>query len=272
MDPLTNILYTMFLFFALGVISLLVITGIFFLFKAKQNRMTNLIFLGLSFLLVATGFIVNFYTKIILKLEGGFGNIIQEPFLVGGFTFFVLFTNSTFYKNRMKLAKIILIIVIILGSFQISMISVFGPIEIERGFEYYLRVSLDFPYALITFNWLSYSCYCTYKRIINMDIEPWIKMRYKLVAISSIIVSFYQFPEFFQPKGFRWGTPNDPVSLSIFGITTTLMMAYIVIFSIAWFMPKRLKHYFNRNYVREEEKECKEEDLLNYLKKKFKEK
>ncbi|MFX1236191.1 MAG: hypothetical protein ACFFAS_07455 [Promethearchaeota archaeon] len=272
MDPVTTSLYGLFLFFALGVISLLVLTGIFFLIKAMQNKKTNLIFLSVSFLLVATGFIVNFCMRFIFKLEGEMGNIAQEPFLVGGFTFFVIFTNTTFYKSKMKKANMILLITIVLGVFQLIWINSFPHIEINREFHYYFRVSLDYPYAFITFNWLSYSCYLTYKRLKNMDIEPWIKARYRLVAISSFMISFYQVPEFFQPKGIRWGTPDDPLSLAIFGVTTILMMVYIVVFSLAWFMPKRLKRYFNKDYTREDDKDCNEKVLIDYLKKKLKEK
>jgi hypothetical protein len=172
----------------------------------------------------------------------------------------------TFYKNRMKKANIVLIIVIILGIIQIILFHLNYEIEIERNFQYFLRVSLDLPYILLVFNWLGYSCYIAFIRLRDQDIEPWIKVRYKLIAISSFILSLHSIPEFFQPKNIRWGNPNDPISLIIFGITAVIGITYAILFSISWFMPESLKMYFNKGFQREIDKEYTEEELMNLIK------
>lgn len=220
--------------------------------------MTNLLVLAISFLSVAIGFIGNF----VFKLTG----VFQEYFIFIGFVSFVYFTNMTFHRNKMKVGNLVLILVIILGIIQLVLFNLYSSIEIKRGFHYYLRVSLDFPYTFIVFNWLTISCYSAYNRLKKIDIEPWIKVRYKLIAISSFILSFHNIPEFFQPKNIRWGNPSDPISLIIFGITTILMMVYAIMFSISWFMPKWLKKYFNKDYKSPIEKEYSEEELMNLIK------
>jgi hypothetical protein len=237
---------------------MLFLTGIFFLVKAKQNKMKNLAILGISFISIPIGFIGHF----IFKLT----SIFQEYFVFLGFSLFVLFTNLTFYKNQMKKANLVLILVIILGITQILFFHMFYAIEIKRNLQYYLRVSLDLPYTLLVFNWLAYSCYSTYIRIKKQNIEPWIKTRYKLLAISSFIMSFHNIPEFFQPKDIRWGNPNDPISLAIFGITAIMAIVYVTIFAISWFMPKRLKNYLNKGYKLEREKEYTEDELIELIK------
>ena len=220
--------------------------------------MKNLMILGIGFIAVPIGFIGNF----IFKLTP----IFQEYFVFIGFVSAVLFTNMTFYKNHMKKANLILVIAIILGIIQIILFLMFNEIEIKRNFQYFLRVSLDLPYVFVVFNWLGFSCYSAYLRLKDQDIEPWIKVRYKLIAISSIIFSLHSIPEFFQPRDIRWGNPNDPISLIIFGITAVMAITYAIGFALSWFMPKWLKRYFNKGYERSIEKEYSEEELMNLIK------
>lgn len=233
-------------------------TGIFFLVKGKQNKMKNLMVLGIGFIALPIGFIGRFIFN--------FNSIFQEYFVFIGFISLVIFTNMTFYKNRMKKAILVVVTVIILGIIQIVLFHMFYEIEIKRNFQYFLRVSLDLPYVLLVFNWLAYSCYRAYNRLKDQDIEPWIKARYKLIAFSSLILSLHSIPEFFQPKDIRWGNPSDPISLIIFGITAVIGITYAIGFAISWFMPKWLKKYFNKGYERSIEKEYSEDELMDLIK------
>ena len=242
----------------LGFIIILLMTGIFFLVKGKQNNMKNLVILGFGFIAIPIGFIGRFLFNLT--------QVFQEYFVFLGFVSLVIFTNMTFYKNRMKKPNLILLIVIILGIIQIVLFHMFYEIEINRGFEYYLRVSLDLPYNLLVFNWLAFSCYSAYRRLEDQDIEPWIKARYKLVAIFSFILGFISVPEFFQPKNVMWGNPNNLISLIIFGITAVLAIIYAIGFALSWFMPKWLRSYFNKGYKRELEREYTEDELMSLIK------
>lgn len=251
-----------FLILFLGFISILIVIGIIFIIKAIQKKMSNLLFLGIAFIGPPMGLIFYFVL--------GFIRIYQEFFIFIGFVCGVIFTNLTFYKDRMKKANFVLIIVIILGLIQILLFHLYGFIEGARTYHYYVRVSLDLPYILLSFNWLAYSCYTAYKRLEDQNIEPWIKMRYKLLAISSFIMSFHNIPEFFQPKNTPWGHADNLISIIIFGIAVIMSMVYVIIACLSWFMPNRLKNYFNGDFIREDDKEYNEDELMDLIKRQLK--
>ena len=241
----------------------LVIMGIFLLYKGFKNRMVNIILGGIAFVSLPIGFIGYF----IFQLDP----LFQEFIIVGSFILTVIFTNMTFYKNRGIISKLVLCTAIILGLIQISFffIAIYGE---WTSFLYYLRVSLDFPYTFLVFNWLSYSSYAAYRLVKTKSIEPWIKIRYKMLAIFSFIFSFHNIPEFFHPLGTLWGDPNNFVSLASFGATAILVVIFSIGFSIAWIMPSRLKQFLNRNYQATKEKEFQENDLLDQIKKELSQK
>jgi amino acid transporter len=167
----------------------------------------------------------------------------------------VIFTNQTFYKDTKSKANLVLSIVIILGIIQI----IFHIIN--ESSLYYIRVSLDVPFTFIVFNWLAFSAYRVYKKIKNENIQPWIKVRYKLIIISSFIISFYSIIEFFQPSGISWGDPSHPISVIVFGLISVLAIIFSVGFSFSFLMPKFLKNYFNRNFNSLDETQFSEDEL-----------
>jgi hypothetical protein len=255
---MSNVFYWIFIFLLFGFIIILILTGFFFLANAIKKKMKNMAVLGFGVIAIPIGFIGNFLFNL--------GHIFQEYFVFIGFVSAVVFTNMTFYKGRMKKANVILIIVIILGITQIVLFHMFPETQLKRNFYFYLRNFLDLPYVLLVFNWFSYSFYSAYKRLEDKDIEPWVKARYKMLAISSLFMSFHTIPEFFQPENVFWGGPSHPISLLIFGILAVMAIIYGIIYSISWFMPKWLKGYFNRNYHREIDREYTEEELMNLIK------
>ena len=254
--------YWIFIFLLFGFIVILILTGFFFLANAIKKKMKNMAVLGFGVIAIPIGFIGNFFFNL--------GHIFQEYFVCIGFVSAVVFTNMTFYKGKMKKANILLILVIILGIIQIVLFHMFPETKLKRNFYYYLVVSLDLPYVLLVYNWFAYSFYSAYKRLKDQDIEPWIKARYKMLAISSFFMSFHTIPEFFQPENVLWGDPSQPLSLLIYGILAVMVIIYGIIFSLSWFMPKRLKRYFNRNYQREIDKEYTEDELMNLIKNQIK--
>ena len=243
----------------------LTVMGIFLLFKGVKNKMVNIILVGIASVSLPIGFVGNF----VFQLGGTF----QEVFIVFSFILIVIFTNMTFYKNRGLISKIVLSTVILLGAIQLGffLISVFLT-NLWTLPLYYLRVSLDFPYTFIVFNWLSYSSYAAYRLVKTQTIEPWIKIRYKMIAIFSLIFSFHNIPEFFQPPGTAWGDHSNIESLIVFGFTAILVVIFSLGFSIAWIMPKWLKKRLNRNFQVIEDKEFKEKELLDQIKKELSEK
>jgi hypothetical protein len=220
--------------------------------------MLNMAVLGIGVIAIPIGFIGNFLFNL--------GSLFQEYFVFIGFVSAVIFTNMTFYKGWRKKALIVLIFVIILGIIQIILYTVIKDILITRDIYYYLRVSLDLPYTLLVYNWFAYSFYSAYNRLKNQNIEPWIKLRYKMLAFASLFMSFHSIPEFFLPEDVLWGDPNNLASLVIFGTLAIMAIIYGIIFSWMWFMPKWFRNYLNRTHKREPDKEYTEEELMNLIK------
>jgi hypothetical protein len=223
----------------------------YFFVKSIKNKNRSLLLSSLGFLSISVGFIGSF----ILNL----GSLYLEICVFIGYILTVLFTNSTFYKDTKSKAKLVLICVIVLGLIQIP----FFILNLRQL--YYIRVALDVPYTLLVFNWLALSSYRVYKRIKFENIQPWIKIRYKMIFIFSFILSMNNIPEFFQPTGVNWGDPTNAISLMVFGAMAIIVIIFSIGFSLAWFMPISLKKYFNRNYTPVNEEPLSEEELTNLL-------
>jgi len=258
-----EILFWIFAILLLLFLSTLFTVGIFLLIKGIQRKMVGLSCLGIGFIAIPIGFVGNY----ILKIYPGY--FFQEIFITIGFILAVIFTNLTFHKNRKSPAKLILIAVIALAIIQLIF---HGMMSIERTpLIYYLKVSFDLPYNFLVFNWMAWSSYSAYKIVKNQDIEPWIKVRYRLISILSFIMSFHGIPEFFQPFDILWGTPSNLISVLVFGTTAVLAVIFSVGFFLAWIMPNWLKKYLNRSYQPVKDREFTEEELMTLIRKQLSE-
>jgi hypothetical protein len=199
------------------------------------------------------GFIGNFLFNL--------GYFYQEIFVFLGFILVVIFTNKTFHRHQKFLSNFIFILVLVLGLIQLLIHA------IDLYTLYYLKVSLDVPYTFLVFDWLSWSSYSAYKSLKNQDIQPWIKLRYKMIAIFSFIISLHIIPEFFQPSEINWGDPSSLTSLLVFGTTAVLAVVSSLGFAFAWIMPNWIKKLINKNYKTLEDEELTEEELINMLRK-----
>lgn len=254
-----SLIYLVSLSFLIIFIGVLIVVGIFFLIKGINHKLVNLIIVGLGFISLCLGFIGNF----VFGLSEGF----QEIFVFICFTCTTVFTYLTFYRNRIIVGRLILISVICLGITQLILIN--ATLQGIQGL-YYIRVSLDVPYTMIVFDWMAWASYSSYKKLRNEDIQPWIKIRYKLIAIFSFVISFNNIPEFFQPKGTTWGDGSNPISLAVFGVTAILAVTFSIGFGLAWLMPKWFKHRLNKGYETIIEKELTEQELIELIKSQLK--
>ena len=247
-------IYFTFIGFLAVFIFVLILIGIFLTIRGVQRHFFNLIIAGIGFLSLSIGFLGNFIFNL--------GEIFQEICVFICLNATVVFTNLTFYKGQKKGKNLILILTILLGLIQILLflIILLGNINV-----YYLRVSLDVPYNMIPFLWMSYASFSAYKQLRSEDIQPWIKVRYKLIAIFSLIISFNNIPEFFQPKGIQWGNPANPISLAVFGIMAVLALLFSIGFGLAWLMPKWFKLYLNKDYKEFQDIELSEDELMKNI-------
>lgn len=257
---LAEILYYLFLSFFIVFIGTLFIVGCFLLYRAEKTKLYNLIYIGLAFIFINIGLISN--------LMFNLGDIFQQCFILISYVLVTLFVNLTFHKNRRsQISKLILLLVLSLG----VIVVLFRVIRTSwnTALNYYLNVSLDVVYNLLTFNWMAWSSYSAYKHIKSQDIQPWIKTRYKMISFFSFILSLNVIPQLFQPWDVAWGDPNNPISLIVFGLMASNAITFSIGFLLAWIMPQWLKRFINKGYQSLEVKDFSEEELMDLIKKKL---
>lgn len=252
-----QILYNIFQILLLIFLINLMIMGTFLLLRAYQNKMRNIVFLGIGFYLVAIGFLGNFFL--------GLGATFEEVFVSTGFILATLYTNQTFYKRLKIKGRIITLIVILLGVINVFMRWFYYNVE-QNIFTYYIKQTNDMIFTFIVFGWMGFASFKAYQKLKESNIQPWIKYRYKLLTLASYLLSFQAIPEIFGPYGMKYGDPSF-IAVFIFGITAILTFIFSICYAIAWFMPKCLKNYLNRDYEIIEEKELSENDLIRLIKK-----
>ena len=233
------------------------IVGIFFIYKAFQKKARNFYYIGATWLFFAIGQIMNQLFAVPVE--------IYTIFTKFGFLLAVPFTNITFHKGR----KSFLPILILIFAIGLTIITwYFDSIRYNSEMFYYLSRSFDFVQFSIIANWLAITCYLAYKNIRKLKIAPWIKVRYRLVYISSPLFSLVYLLLIFYPFNLEFGNISTPQSFLIYSITSIITLAYGLLFTSAWIMPKRLKNYFNRkgDYTATEDKEYSEDELIELIK------
>ncbi len=253
-----EILYLIFLLFLITYLATILITGIFLLIRAYKTRMINPLYAGLAWFLIGFAQI----GIVLFKFNIAFNSI----FGISSFIFIMLFTNSTFHKERKtNLPKVILIISVLLA-FCSWFLNFLRVILNNQIIVYYSHSVIDLIYRLIVMNWMAWSSYQVYKVIKEHDIEPWIITRYKIIYIFSPILSVYALVVIFQPYNVQFGTTTNLQSYIVFGTTATLAIVYGIAFMLAWIMPSKFKSYLNKGYEPLESKEYSQEEIIEIFK------
>ena len=253
-----EILYLIFLLFIITFLTTIMITGIFLLIRAYKTKLFNLVYAGMSWLLMGISNIGLVLFKINIVYSSIFG--------LTSFVLFVVFTNSTFHKEQKSLLpEVILITAILLAAFTwyLNLLRVLwnNPIEI-----YTAKSIIDCIFRLIVMNWMARSSYKVYKEIKEHDIEPWIKVRYKILYIFSPLLGLYAFVVMFQPWNVQFGDSNNLQSYIVFGIVAIIAIVFSIAFLLAWLMPSKFKNYLNKGYEPLESKEYSQEEIIEIFK------
>jgi hypothetical protein len=129
---------------------------------------------------------------------------------------------------------------------------------------YYLYLSIISLFTLITYLWFGVSSISYYKTIVNQRIEPWIKKRYFILGLSSLIASMNGIIYLLFPFN---STSFEELFTFVVGL---LLEINFLIFSIgnllAWLMPKQLKDYFNKDFQPLQEETLSEKELMEEIK------
>jgi hypothetical protein len=252
----TDVLYVIFLLFLISYLGIVLIIGILFSIRAYQTRLDNLTYASICFILISISqfglFLFNFNV------------LMEEGFRILHYIFAVFFIKSTFYKDR-KSAYFYVLSITIINS--IILFYLYCQILIQNSPQFhYTAVTIDFITRFTIFIWLTWAAYSAYKEFKNEDIEPWIKTRFKLTAIVSLIVSLYNLNNFFLPWNVRFGDPNNILSFTILGIMSILSLIISIGFFLAWVTPNWYKNYLNKDFEPLEHKEFSEGEMIEIIK------
>ncbi|MFW9829240.1 MAG: hypothetical protein ACFFEY_16820 [Candidatus Thorarchaeota archaeon] len=182
----------------------------------------------------------------------------------------VIFTKLTFFKYKKSPFKIFLITLIIVRSidfiirlrFQISIPMTSSLDESNLIYYFYILFSITISF-LFSHLWLGIIAMKYYYSLKSINIEPWIKKRYQLIGLSSIIYSLSILIYYFIPYNVvgLYAFPNVIYSYMILGFT----IFYSICAFIAWIMPKRLRQFFNKDFKPLSEKEYSESELIEII-------
>ncbi len=203
----------------------------------------------------------------IANLVLGFGRIIQIIFTSSSLIGIGLFTLLSFhYEQKKKFSNLCFALIFLLSVIRIPII-IFKEINLDP-ITHYISVITYIITLFTTFIWLAYSSNTFLKSIKKVEIEPWIKFRYKLITYSSIIFPFHSIWVLFQPWDVEFADPTNLYSVVTFSLMTLFSAGFGLGMLIAWIMPKTLKKYINKRqgYVKEQELDLTEEELMQLLK------
>jgi len=232
--------------------------GIFLLIRAYQVKFNNLFWMGTGFIVIFIGLFGN----LILRS----GSSVQDIFITIGYFFIALFTYLTFHKQKGDYRSKLILYLILIISFTRILFIIARTIYIGPTTFYFLLAAINCHTFLIFF-WLGWSSFSTYKRLRDHEIAPWIKIRYKIIAVVSLFYPFHAILFFLIPWNSDWADPSNLLSFIQFAVTVILSLIFIMGMTIAWIIPKRLKNYLNRKkgYRPSEELDFSEDELMKLI-------
>jgi len=237
-------------------------TGFFLLYRMFKTKFYNLFWLAMFFILYGTQLSGEFIPF------GVFRYILPQLCLL----FLIIFVIYTFYKDSRSILPIIQIVIFIITRIlEIIYVLIYGfqlPLKttIDIGlipvFYSYITI-LTIQISSPTF-WLGYKALNTYNNLNTHDIQPWIKKRYLLIAVSAFFLGLSSYANYFLPYEGGYEAVNPIIFI--------LVASALLIFSfgnlLAWTMPKSIKRYFNRKYKEKEEESLSEKELVDIIKNK----
>lgn len=246
-----------------GSMLLLVATGYVEIRNGLRNGQKNLVVLGIAYILTVSYLILLAFTTrwVLINL-----NLTIIYFLI------FYFVIQTFYIKSKVLFRFMLAVMIISAcimnflAFAIHGVGIYEISTLIRFIDILSMNLLSFT-AFLSCAILAYKNYEIFRK---ENIEPWIYVRLKIIAVSSGIIAFLNVPEFVRLNpDVSAADPNDPISLFVFFIQSTMMILFACGQFVAWIMPVKLKEYCREKYEylphRQHEGELTEEEVLKQL-------
>ncbi|MFX1276801.1 MAG: hypothetical protein ACFFBP_15900 [Promethearchaeota archaeon] len=236
--------------------------GIMLIYKTINSKIRNLLYLALFNLTVGISFLLS---RLMVYIESELWAPIFQVLTLTSQLLIVTFIQKTFYKQKKSPYKIV--VPLLIGNFFFAFIMQFFTRTLTQLtaialFIYAISYSIDHAISGYWFAYISLKQYSKYR---NMNIEPWIKIRYLLSGIVALAYSNLGMPLFLLVIG-RF----NPIYLRFFYDLSFLFRAILASsFSlgslIAWTMPKSFKKFFNKRHFPIEDRDVTEEEIMKEI-------
>jgi len=211
---INEVLYVIFIIFLFAYLGIVVVIGSIFLIRAYITKLKSLLYGGICFALVAISQIGRYLL--------GFNILVESIIFHFHYFFAIFFVKDLFYKDRKSVFRYLFVFTFI--TTIIRNILVYLKMINRTSLIHYTQITIDFFTRFFIFFWLAWASYVSYKEFKDQNIEPWIKMRYKITSIVALMVSLYNLNRFFIPWNAVSGDPDIPISFIVFGITSILSL------------------------------------------------
>jgi len=113
--------------------------------------------------------------------------------------------------------------------------------------------------------WLGIVALKYYRSLKTLNIKPWVKKRYQLIGLGSLIYSLSLFIYYFIPYNIVGAFVFPNIIYGYLLLTFTLF--YSLCMFIGWIMPKPFKKLFNKDFKQPTDKEYSEKELIEIINK-----
>ena len=235
----------------------LLLVGIVILFRMIQKKMVNLLGLVLFFILFALqtnppGFLPDYFTTIFAY------------FSLFSLAFFIKFT---FYQRRkskfplvitsLTILRVIELILKLIFNFQPGFSYPSNPEEIPYFFIYILVIASQ---SLLIMVWYSYSVFKSYNNFRKLKIGAWLKIRYLMLGIGTII--------FLIDTSLSFLLLIDDFLIILFLIYASIfdVLLFTVVNFIAWVIPFKSLIQFIKGETKETLEDISEAEIIGKVK------
>jgi hypothetical protein len=208
--------------------------------KIKKGGSRDLVHLFMVFVMMAAVAMFMPFQSIFIAILQPFSAIFLLPFIKAIF----YRQKRSWYKQMLAISAVLHVLVVLLKLARewFKRVLVTDPPELFFAYNFVM-----FFIFFISFGWFTALCIRTRSHLVRArSVEPWIVKRYDLVALSAVLILFAtSIPLLFHTDlAFHSGI----VPKLILGI---FFLSFSVTSFFAWFMPTRIKRYFNRNHAKQ---------------------
>lgn len=241
-----------------------VIVAILVFIRGKKAELKAILIISLCFLIIG----LNALTAVSVDFDPGVftsSKTLYNLLALASVFFYGLFVHYAFYVGRKSPIKIFLLIyaigLVLMLMLSISAIIITGSFapqnqdlsvsHINHTFSILIMVGMTTIINIWRFKASLYS-YNDIKE--NVNVEDWIKLKYKLIMFSCILLTFLSIIQLIDYSAFK-----------LLMVMILVFLAFIIE-TFIWLPPKWFQKWANRNYdVKDESADMSEEEILAQL-------